>query len=440
MGFDSTASTRTHVHDGFTVVTVGDVILGRRVSTGRDPDLAAVVRLARDADVVFGNLEGSLIDFATFTGYPAAENGGAYHVAPPGAADDLVAIGFNMVNLANNHALDWGVEGMRSTIRALDRAGVAHAGTGESLGRARAPAYLETPGGRVALVSVASSFTPLSRAGAPTQTVAARPGVSVLRLERTAVVPGSMLEALRRVRDTLPPQRERAEAEDPNAPVTLLGQRFQAGNEPGFTYEPDTSDVRGVLRSVREGKQLSDFLILTQHAHEPGNWSGEPANYLPAFARSAVDAGADMFVGHGPHQLRGVEIYHGRPIFYSLGNFIFHDSLTPVPRTMYEREGLDPAAATDGDVNASMGARFDNDGNYVSAVAVSRFGADGRVAEIRLYPIELRRTARLADRGTPRLAPPDLARTVLERLRDLSAPFGTVVEIQGSVGVIHGPE
>ena len=74
-----------------------------------------------------------------------------------------------------------------------------------------------------------------------------------------------------------------------------------------------TVNEREILKSIRTAKQLSDFVIVTIHAHEPGNWSEQPADFLPKLAHAAIDAGADQFIGHGPHQVRGVEIYNGKP-------------------------------------------------------------------------------------------------------------------------------
>ena len=92
---------------------------------------------------------------------------------------------------------------------------------------------------------------------------------------------------------------------------------------------------------------------MTIHAHEPGNWSQEPADFLPKLAHTAIDAGADEFIGHGPHQIRGIEVYRGKPIFYSLGDFIFQlDLLEPVASDLYEQYKMDPASATDAEFNA----------------------------------------------------------------------------------------
>ncbi|GIS80846.1 MAG: hypothetical protein CM1200mP14_24120 [Gammaproteobacteria bacterium] len=86
-------------------------------------------------------------------------------------------------------------------------------------------------------------------------------------------------------------------------------------------------DLGEILYGIRAAKIDSDFVIATIHAHNPGNWSDEAPGFLEELARSAIDSGADQFVGHGPHQLRGIEIYQGKPIFYSLGNFFFQVEL-----------------------------------------------------------------------------------------------------------------
>jgi len=91
-------------------------------------------------------------------------------------------MGFNLFNRANNHTTDYGVEGLRLTNRLLDELGLVHAGTGNNLGWASRPGYLETPKGRVALIGMASTHTPMSRAGAVGPTVQVQPGLNALRL------------------------------------------------------------------------------------------------------------------------------------------------------------------------------------------------------------------------------------------------------------------
>jgi poly-gamma-glutamate synthesis protein (capsule biosynthesis protein) len=206
----------------------------------------------------------------------------------------------------------------------------------------------------------------------------------------------------------------------------------------GYTYTVDPVDEQEVLKAIRHAKLSADFGIATIHAHDPGNWSEEPADFLPVLAKKAIDAGADAWVGHGPHQLRGIEVYRGKPIFYSLGDFIFQlDLLQPVGQDLYERFKKDRGTMTDAEFSTFWTDRtFEGVVWYQSVVAESRF-ANGRLSEIRLHPVDLGADLRAANRGVPRLARPDVARTILERLQRLSQPFGTHIAIEQNVGVIR---
>ncbi|PYR44235.1 MAG: hypothetical protein DMF93_00880 [Acidobacteria bacterium] len=426
------------VADGFTLATVGDNIIARPVS--QTPGFAPVGKIIRDADAAFGNFEGTAIDLTRTPAVPQAEFGGVWIIGTPAVASDLKAIGFDVMSRANNHATDWGLEGMRQTSRALDEAGIVHAGVGEHRAAARAARYFDTDKGRVALISMASTFTPLSRSAPPAGQAPGRPGLNALRTTRYAFVTPDELKALRKIREEQPAGSVRPPEKETPDEVDLFGVRYRAADHRGFSYTMDPVDEREILKSIRAAKQVSDFVIVTIHAHEPGNWSQTPADFLPPLAHEAIDAGADAFVGHGPHQVRGVEIYKGKPIFYSLGNFIFQlDLLEPVASDLYEQYKMDGAAATDAEFDAMWNrVTFGSDVWYQSVVATSRF-EKGRVAEIRLHPIDLSYTARGADRGVPKLAAADVGRTILERLQRLSQPFGTRIAIEQGVGIIRPP-
>ena len=296
----------------------------------------------------------------------------------------------------------------------------------------------ETDKGRVALISIASTFTPLSRSAPPAGQAPGRPGVNALRTTRYSLVTPDELRTLRKIRDDQPAGSIRIVEKEPTDELELFGVRYKASDRRGFTYKMDPVDEREILKSIRAAKQLSDFVIVTIHAHEPGNWSQEPADFLPTLAHEAIDAGADEFIGHGPHQVRGIEVYHGKPIFYSLGNFIFQlDLLEPVATDLYEQYKMDPATATDAEFDAMWNQLvFGGEIWYQSVVTTSRF-EKGRLAEIQLRPLDLNYAARGADRGVPRPAPPSIARTILERLQRLSQPFGTQIAIEQGIGVIR---
>ncbi|MBY3297149.1 MULTISPECIES: CapA family protein [Rhizobium] len=438
--YDIFGSLDTNVADGFTLVAVGDLIVTRALTKGNHAGFRNVAETLRGADVTFGNMETNIFDARSFKGSPQAEHGGAYHVSLPELGPDLKAMGFNLVSYANNHTFEWGAEGMRETCRALDETGIVYAGVGENLSQASAARFLETPRGRVSLVSFASTFTPMSRACDPAGQAPGRPGLNALRLREEIIVPQPMIENLRQVRNALPYYNPELDDQDC---VTIAGARFKMGNKVGYSYLPDPVDVARILRDVRQGKQFSDFCIVTNHGHEPGNWSQQTPDYEQGFARNMIDAGADAYIVHGPHQLRGIEIYNGRPIFYSIGNFIMDDLRTPVGADMYAEYGRDPREHTDGEVTLSEMSRgystdlgFDDPIFYESVIAKSLYN-ENRLAEIHLFPIDLGHSKRFANRGVPSLADPVKASLILERLQKLSEPFGTKIAIKDGVGIVR---
>jgi len=424
------------VRDDFTVAAVGDLIYLRAMLPTIEARSPQLLRLLREADLSFGNFETNIFDLAHFAGAPQAESGGTWMFGATGVPADVRAMGFDLVGTANNHTTDWGVEGMAETLRRLTENGVVHAGAGASLSLARAPAYVDLPAGRIGLVAAASSFTPMSRAADPAGRVPGRAGLNPLRVTRTVLVPPADMAVIEHIAKA---------AGGRNGPkedgVELMGARYGTGaaDDPvAYRFTANPRDVAGNLRSIRQARQNGNFAIFSLHNHEPGNEFDTPADFAPVLARQAIDAGADMYVGHGPHQLRGIEIYKGKPIFYSLGNFaMMNNSLDDIPADMYEDNGADPASLTPPQLLHRRNAKsFSNPRFFESIVAVSRF-TGGKVAEIRLYPLDLGLDAAGADKGVPTLASPAVGRRILERLQRLSAPFGTRIAIEDGVGIIR---
>lgn len=422
---------------------VGDVIMNRRLSPydhPGDPTFHDLSNLIRGADVAFMNLEQSLIDLEYFDGWAAAESGGGYTRARPDIIYDLLSMGFDLFNRANNHTTDYGVEGMRQTDRFLDNLGVAHAGTGEDLGWASRPAYFDSPKGRFALVGMASTYTEMSRASMPTNTMRGRPGVNALRLDYRNEASPATLAALRNAaRSAGAPV-----SDNPQDSVRFFRANFYPGEQDRVVEILNDEDRQRVLSEVRNAVNQSDHVIVNSHTHEPLNRDLEPPEWLIEFTHQVIDAGASAFVVEGPHQLRGVEIYNGRPIFYSLGNFIFqNETIDPVPGDSNESFGLHP----DTPANVYYDTRFavDENGNptrgfptalfwYTSVVAVAEFEGKS-VSEIRFYPIELGRLEPRHRRGTPRLAGEADAVEIIARLATLSRPYGTEILYEDGIGV-----
>ena len=183
---------------------------------------------------------------------------------------------------------------------------------------------------------------------------------------------------------------------------------------------------------VKSASSLADIVIVSLHCHESGANRAVPADFIPIFARAVVDAGADVFVGHGPHVLRGVEIYKGKPILYSLSNFIFqNETLLRMPSDSYEQYALDDDVAQPGDY---LDARYDKDRRsfpadaeyWDSVTAVTKWDGS-RFVELQLHPITLGYKTSRAERGRPKLASGADAARILEMMAARSKPFGATV-------------
>lgn len=440
------------VADGFTLAAVGDIIYSEPLAGLTDQPFCDLVDLLHSADATFGNMETNLFDLEKFSGYPQAENGIPHLLGSPAVAEDMRAMGFNIVSRANNHTTDWGVEGMRATNETANAAGLVHAGTGSSMSVARAARYLQTRRGRVGLVSMASSVTPMSVAADPVGLTPGRPGLSALRVASVLSVPPEIMKFLHTLHDALPGSVLEVErwfreiktppgkkpAVDPNNLVFYTGGNYRAGGKTvRLTYDVNKRDLNEILKGIRQGKQNSDFLVATIHAHECDSAHDEPADFLPELAHAAIDGGADAFVGHGPHRLRGIEIYKGKPIFYSLGNFFFQLKLQdPLAADICEQLNVDPSTTTVHEALSKLvKVVFDAPVYYQSVVAVSRFER-GRVAEVRLFPVDLGFGAGAVNQGIPRMASPRVGKAILEDLQRLSKPYGTHIVIKDNVGII----
>ena len=411
------------------IALTGDTIITRPLSAETAPAFQKLIALLRAQDAAFTNLE---INLHNFEPYPMVESGGLHTRASPAIAKELVWAGFRLASFANNHTTDWGTLGMRLTLRHAREAGLVTAGAGESLREARAAQFLETPKGRVALVATASTFTAEARAGNSLGDIPARPGLSALRVNTTNVLSPKAWSALVAVAGELGQRVTAAER------MSWLGQSFAQGDRTERLTTPHPGDLAEIAASVRSGSGLSDLLIVSIHAHEAGATLDVPAQFLTKFAHAMIDAGANAVVGHGPHVLRGIEIYQGKPIFYSLGDFVLeNDLMERLPLDDYESVGADPAKGVGGLVDV----RWKNDTrgapvarkNWESVVAIPRW--QNRVlTAIELHPITLGFGQPRTRRGRPALADDVLGRQIVDDLKRLSAPFGTQIEYRDGVG------
>lgn len=427
----------------WSLAATGDSIITRRISVYDDPAFMKWVNVVREADVAFTNLEGQIFRFWEFKGYPAAQHGGGYERGEPEVAEDLKWAGFDLINRANNHTGDWGIEGMLETNRILDRLGLVHAGTGMNLGEASQPKYLETNRGRLALIGLASSFTAASRAGDVRSEVQGRPGLNPLRIERKYQLDRERMMDLRRIVAALGLHLPKSE----NEPVKFLRNTFVQGSENKVIQKANSRDVDRILRNVRSASKQADYVIVSSHSHESGKTPDDPPKFIIDFARKCVDAGATTFIVHGPHRLRGIEIYKGKPIFYSLGDFIFqYETTEPQGADIYESFGVTDKDALAGDLYDPKGqgkAYSLLKSNYhwwegVIAVPVFRVH---QLIELKFYPVELGHKGPFlsgdgrAQRGTPRIAEGEMAKKIIDLIVKTSERFGTRIVFEDGIGV-----
>jgi poly-gamma-glutamate capsule biosynthesis protein CapA/YwtB (metallophosphatase superfamily) len=332
------------------------------------PAAVPVIQSLLKGDVIFTNFEATIVD----------EKKGQSHMdgrflSPPEAMDALQAFGFNLVSLANNHSFDLKVAGVQNAIEATTRLKLAHAGTGNTIDEAVAPGYLKTPKGTVALIAMASGLIP--EGGAAT---AGHPGVNEIHVQ---------------------------------------------------DGKPNEADTQRVLQSIRDAKKKADLVIVYQHNHvfdkpfqtimlEELPERLAPPDWLKKWTHAEVDAGADIIVMHGAPMLHGIEIYHGRPIFFDLGNFIFQAP----PANLVLDEPI---------VWESVVAYVDFRGKNLQSIQLRPI-AQNKIGqgEPDVHD-EHTNNLFLQTRGLPAPVAGEQARYILERLADLCRPFGTTLVIKG---------
>lgn len=421
----------------FRMALVGDAIITRRLSVYEEPEFLGMIELLRGADAAFANLEMLLHDYEP---YPMYQSGGTYMRGDPFLAKELVWAGIDLVSMANNHTGDYGVEGMRLTRKYVAEAGLVGAGVGEDLFEAREAKFLETAHGRVALISVASTFPEHSAASAPYGAVRGRPGLNPLHFDSERIVTQAQIDGLRTALADLGLGGRGGRGGGGGNRLNVFGTTLVAGEEEGTRTTPDSADVAEIAAVVSSASRLADYVIVAIHAHEASGANSRPAEFLVTFARAMIDAGADMFVGHGPHVLRGIEIRNGKPIFYSLGDFMFqNETLLRLPNENYAPYDMG-ANAWVADFND---ARYGNDTRgfptqreiWESVVAVPTFQGE-RLVSIELHPITLGFGKPTPQRGRPMLATGELAQKIINDLTERSAEFGTRVEWRDGIGVV----
>ena len=290
-------STRTNI------VAAGDL-------AGNRPDPDSIFELVRGeiggADIAFGQIEAvySALGTLNVSGTSSPLRG------DPGNVAAMRRAGFNIASLASNHCMDYGVEGFLDMIKQFKAAGIRTFGAGRNLAEARKPLITEHNGNRIGWLAYCS--------------------ILPMRYWADVDRPGCAPARAHTVYETLEPD--------------------QPGTPPRIITYPHDDDLAGMTADIRALKAEVDVVIVSMH------WGlhfreAELATYETKYGRAAVDAGADVILGHHQHILKPIEVYRGKPIIYGMANFAFDMYYQPgefeKPERMERRERLHPGWTRD---------------------------------------------------------------------------------------------
>lgn len=244
----------------------GDVMLGRLVNTTMHKQTTGslwgnVSGILRHGDITLINQE-----FAITNSKKKNEPAKAFHFrASPKATSWLKAIGCDYVSLANNHILDYGQQGLKDTLKYLDKAGIHRAGAGKNLNEATQAALIKTNGITIGIISLTDN----------------------------------------------------------------VGNWKATSNQGGVNYIPiNATGLNQLKQQIEQTKNRGAQLIIVS-AHWGGNWVHHPSASFQSFARGALQAGVHLFHGHSPHVFQGVEVFENKTILYGLGDLVDDYAIKP---------------------------------------------------------------------------------------------------------------
>lgn len=393
-------------------------------------------------DVRITNLETVLIDDTCFAN---TFNGGGHVWSPPYVLDDIKGFGFNALSWANNHTMDFSYNGVNSTVRYIKEAGLQFAGAGNSLYEASMPCFINTTNGRVALLAQAALYKSQhgARAGESHDAFPPRPGLNILRYNVEYTVTTEQMEVLRQVvratnmdaDDALAISQGFIQANVKEI-LDFDGVKLRCGEENGRVSTCNQYDLDRMTRHIQAARSNSDYVVVSIHSHQmKGRDEYEPDYFLEDYAHKCIDAGACAIIGGGTHLLRGIEIYKGKPIFYSLGNFIFQNRFaTRIPMDIVESRGYDPldyGAEAMFVKRKPLPGSLSSQSKYFKTVIPYWEMNGGNLTKLELLPIELGHSFDdYAGYGVPYTAEPE---SVYRELCTASAPYGTNFEVEGNI-------
>jgi Bacterial capsule synthesis protein PGA_cap len=250
-----------------------------------------IAPVLRQADLRLGQCERTYSERGWAPQF-ASGPGGQHSRLHPRLASVWKAAGFDIVSLASNHAMDWGAEALLDTVEVFHGMGKLVIGAGRDAEEARSPAIIERNGVKIAFLAYCSVLRDGQAAGE------GKAGVAPAR-----------------------------------AHTYYAPEEFQPGAPPRIITVPYEEDVRAMQDDIRKAKERADAVVVSIH------WGlrlvpKTICSYQPPIAHAAIDAGADLILGHHAHSIKAVEVYKGKVCFYSIGNLMTTGSPKTSPSTI----------------------------------------------------------------------------------------------------------
>jgi poly-gamma-glutamate capsule biosynthesis protein CapA/YwtB (metallophosphatase superfamily) len=422
------------------VALVGDLLITRSLPEKGYAGLDKLVELLSEHEVKFANLETTIHNNE---GYPSAFPGGTWAMTNPACLTDIKYFGFNILNTANNHAMDYSHNGLLATIKHLNKKKLKYAGTGINLAAASAASFLECSESRIAVIGATSSFHDSDAAGNQRIDMIGRPGVNPLRHKSVYEVTQENYDSLKKISNEIEINDYHNQAIKegyllPKQNFNFANFEFIQGNENMLHTYPLETDLNRIVNSIIEAKKQADIVIVSIHSHQfSGGNKQNPAEFIKIFSKTCIDAGASIIVGHGPHLVRGIEVYKHGIIFYSLGNFIFqNETVTHLPADFYEKYSLNIDASVGSAMekrskNGTIGLSVDEDAWNSILVSLE---LDNNKMYIKLYPIDLEYNMPSYKKGWPKISNNE---KILQKVAELSIQFNTLIKIEDNIGIIE---
>jgi len=352
------------------IAIVGDVQVNRQKP---EEAFKFVQNIFDDSDFRFCQLESTISDQGGVR--PDVQN--PAHRVPPKMVKAFSNAKINAVTMAGNNNLDYGPETLFDTVKILKENGVEGIGVGKDIDEARRPHYFKVKDKTIAIVNACSI---LREGFAATKN---RPGISPLHIS-------TFYKSLENI------------YEQPATPSST------------FTI-PDLDDLNAVCELITEAKSKADYVIACFHWGV--HFTYDLAMYQPDVAYAAIDAGADVIIGTHPHNLQAIDTYKNKPIFYSMGNFIFDQPETHVTKSLKKYLQFYGLSSNSGAV-AYPHPRHTRD----TMIVCLNLSENGSIVKIIPAHIAEDATPRIVNRNTPD------GNRIFKLINDLSAEIGTNLE------------